>query len=50
MKGNFLNNRLLHVNDKIGEKNEGVDVADQGKTYTQSNPHTHNYAYDEIGN
>ena len=27
MKGNFLNNRLLHVNDKIGENEEGEEIS-----------------------
>ena len=46
--GNFINNRLLHVND--GNKDvAGTDIKDQGE-YAQNDPSKRNYAYDQQGN
>ncbi|MBR4826877.1 MAG: hypothetical protein IKZ91_03230, partial [Bacteroidales bacterium] len=46
--GNFINNRLLHVND--GNKDAaGSDIKDQGE-YAQNDPSKRNYAYDPQGN
>jgi RHS repeat-associated protein len=52
--GNFINNRLLHVNDSQTNKSiYGEDIDDQeidGIAYSQGNPYSQNYAYDKIGN
>ncbi|MBR5695369.1 MAG: hypothetical protein IKX43_03935 [Paludibacteraceae bacterium] len=52
-KGNILNNRLLHVNDSIrpvGNSSTSSDIKNQGDSYAQYDPTSHNYVYDKMGN
>ena len=52
-KGNILNNRLLHVNDKVrpvGNSSTSSDIKNQGDSYAQYDPTSHNYVYDKMGN
>ncbi|HQJ90442.1 MAG TPA: hypothetical protein PLB70_07490, partial [Paludibacteraceae bacterium] len=46
---NFINNRLLHVNDGT-DASIDVDIKDQGKNYTQNIASSRNYVYDPQGN
>jgi len=49
VNGNLVDNRLLHINDKVHSANDTTDIDDQG-IFQLVYPSTHNYTYGANGN